>query len=393
MFLVVLLYIKAVSPLLIAGAIYAGSTILGGLLNKSSQSSANSANRSIANRTNQMNYQIAKEQNEFNERMQRETMDYLSPLEQRRMYEEAGYSPYAYLSGGTGSPGMAQSSGLPNMSVPTMIPETGLGESVIGASQNFGNTMSALADADLKSAQSVGQQLENSVFSERTRLTFESMGLSNAYQRLTNKYAGMEKEASIDLLHSQKELTDRQLDQVNLSNQIQAFYRDKIQPQELQELNKRINLLVEQGKSQISLREYYSALGHSAMIQAKAQESMAAINQFLSKYQAKLMSMQALDTQEHARLNKAIADGQIEQNVLTRCWGTELTLAQIDMLNSSKGVNEALIEKVYWESEQLQKNLSWTEFNNIVGALVPMGIVGKIFGIGTKAVTISGFGK
>lgn len=74
------------------------------------------ANLWSTHQANKMNKQLFEKQLDYNWRAMEAQQNYNSPVNQRKMLEEAGYSPYAlFMQNGQASSGMSSSSSAPNM--------------------------------------------------------------------------------------------------------------------------------------------------------------------------------------------------------------------------------------------------------------------------------------
>lgn len=145
-------------PLIGAALISGGSSLLGGLANFGSQSSANRANLQIARETNQMQYQMFQEQNAFNERMYNQMQQYNTPAAQMQRYNDAGINPY--IAAGniqTGNVQSALQSAQPQpLHTAQMMPTTGIGDSF----SQIGNIVSQYAQNELALSQAQKNRAE-----------------------------------------------------------------------------------------------------------------------------------------------------------------------------------------------------------------------------------------
>lgn len=145
-------------PLVAASLISGGASLLGGLANSASQSSANRANLQIARETNQMQYQMFQEQNAFNERMYNQMQQYNTPAAQMQRYNDAGINPY--IAAGNVQTGNAQSALQSAQPLPLhtaqMMPATGIGDSF----SQIGNIISQYAQNELALSQAQKNRAE-----------------------------------------------------------------------------------------------------------------------------------------------------------------------------------------------------------------------------------------
>lgn len=145
-------------PLVAASLISGGASLLGGIANSASQSSANRANLQIARETNQMQYQMFQEQNAFNERMYNQMQQYNTPAAQMQRYSDAGINPY--IAAGNVQTGNVQSalqSAQPQpLHTAQMMPATGIGDSF----SQIGNIISQYAQNELALSQAQKNRAE-----------------------------------------------------------------------------------------------------------------------------------------------------------------------------------------------------------------------------------------
>ena len=144
--------------LVAASLISGGASLLGGMVNSGSQSSANRANLQIARETNQMQYQMFQEQNAFNERMYNQMQQYNTPAAQMQRYSDAGINPY--IAAGNVQTGNAQSALQSAQPLPLhtaqMMPATGIGDSF----SQIGNIISQYAQNELALSQAQKNRAE-----------------------------------------------------------------------------------------------------------------------------------------------------------------------------------------------------------------------------------------
>lgn len=110
--------------LMMSAAISAGSNLIGGILGKRSNDSANKMNLQIARETNALNYKMFQEQNEYNRYMWNMNNEYNSPSAQVQRALDAGLNPY-FNAGDLVSASNStapSSASLPNLVTPQVRP-------------------------------------------------------------------------------------------------------------------------------------------------------------------------------------------------------------------------------------------------------------------------------
>ena len=91
----------------LVAAIEAGTSLLGGAMGASAQSSANKTNMAIAKMNNEYNQKMQDRQNAYNLDMWNKQNEYNSPTAQLQRYKDAGLNPNLIYGGGSASAGNA----------------------------------------------------------------------------------------------------------------------------------------------------------------------------------------------------------------------------------------------------------------------------------------------
>ena len=133
----------AIAPAIIGAGIVAASSLVGGLLNKKSQSNANSSNIDMARENNAANQQLQKNQNDWNLKQWNRENEYNSATAQRARLEKAGLNPQLALNQiatGSSTSNNLTSANYTPMQAPTINPENGLAMGVQNAGNDFVNT-------------------------------------------------------------------------------------------------------------------------------------------------------------------------------------------------------------------------------------------------------------
>lgn len=122
------------------------------------------ANYKATENTNKTNYKIAQLNNDYNLRMQREMNDYNSPLNQRQLYEAAGFSPWSAVENASFNSSQTQA---PRAESVTMQAPQFDQFDIGGAVTNAINTY---ANFEKTSAEAQRQKIENQFTAERAIL-------------------------------------------------------------------------------------------------------------------------------------------------------------------------------------------------------------------------------
>ena len=216
-------------PLVAASLISGGASLLGGLANSASQSSANRANLQIARETNQMQYQMFQEQNAFNERMYNQMQQYNTPAAQMQRYSDAGINPY--IAAGNVQTGNAQSALQSAQPLPLhtaqMIPTTGIGDSF----SQIGNIISQYAQNELALSQAQKNRAEagwvdrlngaqlNKMSAETNNLYQQGSLLGLDYKLKNDTLGNYIKLSDLSVLNAEK--TNEQLDVITQSARLE----------------------------------------------------------------------------------------------------------------------------------------------------------------------------
>ena len=91
----------------LVAAIEAGTSLVGGAIGASAQSSANKTNMAIAKMNNEYNAKMQDKQNAYNLDMWNKQNEYNSPTAQLQRYKDSGLNPNLIYGGGSASAGNA----------------------------------------------------------------------------------------------------------------------------------------------------------------------------------------------------------------------------------------------------------------------------------------------
>lgn len=345
-------------------------SIASGITGSAAQKSANKTNLQIAQETNKTQMDIANKANALQQQNFERQLQYMSPSEQRRMLEEAGYSPSAYLNGGaTSSSGTPPSANVPQLHNAEVQPVSALSENLGAMSANLANNVKLLAEARKADAEAAGQNLQNDVFMQQFEQNMKLLGLDEEYNSIRNSYENQRQSLSMEALQQSNLLTEQQIKDLQLTIDIRQNYKDNIQPKELQKLISEIHLLDEQSITQGNLRNYYDAAAKAGLTNAEANSLLARIEKFYSYNKNESYASQA-------EYNRAAAGVQSQQyvsmemdNTIKKLYGKETAKQTLLNLIKQGDFTDSAVEKLWKENKVLQKELNWFEFKAITGSL------------------------
>lgn len=147
------------SPYVVGSAIDGGSSLIGNAINFASQMM-----------TNRMNRQMFEKSLDFNWRSMKDQQFYNSPYNQRKMLEEAGYSPYSlFMSNGQASSGMSSSGSLPNLQAPQVQMPTSIASSMV-RDMKQGEGIDSQVSVNDANVRNIDQDTEAKRLENQTRL-------------------------------------------------------------------------------------------------------------------------------------------------------------------------------------------------------------------------------
>lgn len=263
----------AVGAALALGGASLASNLLGGLFGNRSTSKTNATNLQIARENNQTAIDIANRNNELSYQMFLRQLEYASPVEQRRMLEEAGYNPNLYALGASANAASAPSLQQPQLNTPTMQAPLSLAQSLTQFGQSVGSLYSMAADADLKKAQSTNQKIKNDFEVGQQVASLRSIGadaeakdLENTYNHYTMSDRILNAKMTNEVMDADKRVKLA----TALHQEIQNKYADELNKKDLAQLDKAIDLLIAQGNTeqtkqalnQMGIKDYLSQIAY-----------------------------------------------------------------------------------------------------------------------------------
>lgn len=336
--------LDGVDPLSVA--ISGGSSLIGGILGYSATKDASKRALKAQRETNATNLQIANANNALQEQMFNRQLQYNSPAEQRRMLQEAGYSPYALL-GNQGSYS-ATSPAAPALQQAVMqsepyLPNTYLADSVSKIGSEVGNFVSAVADARKSRAEAKNLEIQNQYAEQKQINDLLLSGQSVEAQRLANQY-------------SRESMEDRLLNNT-LNNDFINKQSDVLAKQSLQlEIDNRLR-----GK-----------INEATLKQILANAKSLDANASLAKVQETLVSKQGLkvDAEIKSILNQIAVDWYNAHSQRISANAQSVTAQSVKSLNSS-------LSKVY-DAQSTQINIT-NGFLKRYGEMKQVGEIAKLW--------------
>lgn len=183
--------------------ISAGANIVGGLIGKSGQKSANNANIAIAREQNSLNYRMFREQNDFNIAQWNAQNAYNTPLAQRQRYEQAGINPYLAL----GNIQSGQAQGLTSA-----VAQPAVGAQMQNENAYLANGIAGAGNAMSNIAQSFQNFQMNNANIDSVKAQTEATRVQTALERLKLPWQSRLLEHGLELTIAQKNFIKEQTD-------------------------------------------------------------------------------------------------------------------------------------------------------------------------------------
>lgn len=158
-----------------------GSAI-GGIASAWSQDKANKRNIAMQRETNRLNYQMFQEQNAFNEKMFNAANEWNSPINQRKMLEDAGFNPASLFGANIGAANPVNS-GSPNAAVSPQMQPIDFNQIASAAIQSFAALKETeKVDAEIRKTdeETKGFAIDNETKGEINQATLKKLGLDSS---------------------------------------------------------------------------------------------------------------------------------------------------------------------------------------------------------------------
>lgn len=322
----------------------AGGSLLGGALGYFAQQKANATNRQIAWQNNMLQRELFERNLGFQERMFHEANEWNTFKNQRKRLEEAGYNP-ASLFGNNASSSASPMNGssIPQMHVPTMMPEDALGRGVASAVGSGVGVLSALATARKDNAEATGKTIQNATEAAIRKAQLEQLGKQNEAKEIENAFQEGTFNDRMQAIHLANRVADQTVDKLEsekkLADAQKAVEDSKLELNEKEKarLVEATRLLIEEQKTQVTTQEMQKALGYKYVEEGKLAAVTAWYNKYMAPHQAG-----ALDAQ--AGMNKALGilygtqnAGETIDNILKSKFGATEKAWQIkEMIYNTK---------------------------------------------------------
>lgn len=302
-----------ISPQVGAALIGGGASLIGGLINGSSQNSANRTNMAIARETNRANMSMLKYQNAFNQEMWNKNNEYNTPLAQRQRYEQAGINPYLAMSNiqsGNASSALQSANGNA-MQGARVEPVTGYGDAISNGVNQAVSTYTQLQQARKVKAEADGQEIGNMSLAARYEAMLKNMkGEYNFKVSQTNlndlewKFRNQTFQQDVDMKNLGVETAKELRTKMQLQNEYQRILNSTAQLN-LDFLNKYGE---ERIKNEISNQLADLATKAQGIVESKARVEQGWAHIGIEKYNAKTNRMNANTNRMNAQTNRMNAN-------------------------------------------------------------------------------------
>lgn len=302
-----------ISPQVGAALIGGGASLIGGLINGSSQNSANRTNMAIARETNRANMSMLKYQNAFNQEMWNKNNEYNTPLAQRQRYEQAGINPYLAMSNiqsGNASSALQSANGNA-MQGARVEPVTGYGDAISNGVNQAVSTYTQLQQARKVKAEADGQEIGNMSLAARYEAMLKNMkGEYNFKVSQTNlndlewKFRNQTFQQDVDLKNLGVDTAKELRTKMQLQNEYQRILNSTAQLN-LDFLNKYGE---ERIKNEISNQLADLATKAQGIVESKARVEQGWAHIGIEKYNAKTNRMNANTNRMNAQTNRMNAN-------------------------------------------------------------------------------------
>lgn len=374
------------------------NNILGGIFGQQQQKSANQMNLAMMREQNQFNALEAEKQRSFAADQMAAQMAFMSPQNQRKMYEDAGFNPLAAL-GNMGSPSGSAGVAASSAASHPQQPVTAFSDSVRSALGQSAQIAEMLANAKKNNAESDQLHLQNQTFLEKFGLEMDALGLGNEFQRFRNEYESktlpeqiLNTKLTNDNITSIIGLNEEQTKLVKINRVLRETFGYQKEVGEIQEMLARIEKTKSESELNAVLKEYYPKAAAAQLTSAAAQLKTAQTGAYLAPHQAHMFDMTALNQREQSELQDILGRRNVNENDVY-----EFLMANglkgnllIQLENSSKMSYEQLrsIEKQIAEQN---KKLSWYDIRAIMD-IASLGIITKLIPQSKSAPSSSGPG-
>lgn len=351
--------------------------LVGGLFQQSAQRAANKTNLAIARATNEANERINAANIAWQEKALRSQQEYASFENQRKMAEEAGINPYAALGNAAlgGQAGTPVSHGMQSASV---APEDAFGRALGSGISDAANVVSLLASAEKAKEEAKGEQINNLTRGAQNVALLNMSGLQQDALRLQNELSEKQNPLLVRAseLANQKLATEIALQ--DIEKDIRAYTRDRIQPAQLDEILQHVNLMMEQGLTEQSQRLFNDMLGRAHITSANAQMLQAKVAQMVAPSQIAYNRSAAANQMSLSKLNDVATRLKKTEAKVYEDFGWLMANEEYQQLITNTSITHEQLELMYKQNRALQQKMDWKTFEEITGAIIPIGVAGSI---------------
>lgn len=365
-------------PLLAAAGIAAGaniaSNLIGGFMGNKATNKTNATNLQIARENNQTSIDIANANNKLSYEMFLRQLEYASPSEQRRMLEEAGYNPAAYLQGSQASAASPPSLQQPSLTTPAMQAPTQLAQNISNLGMSLGSLYKDVSEAQLLNSQRQMQDINNETQRAMNLADLRSKGLYNEALQLdwswklqTQQDRILSEKLKNLALDAEKRLTLAR----SAHEEIDNVTRKQFNAKQLKQLDEAINLLVEEQNTEVSKQK----LNEAGISEKVAQVARLAVMNAVDKYNAEtnriVGNSQANLNYVNSQLTELVSDKQRFENLMQKVFGFSEHAHEIDVLyetanqlRSGHDLNRMLVSQAYKVIENLEQRTKYLKKQN-----------------------------
>lgn len=313
-----------------------------------------------------MNAKLARENYDLQRELLQKNLDFASPLNQRQMLEEAGYNPYDFVQG-VGSKPVASTPTpqLPTMQSSTVAPEDyGIGVSKVGS--ELASYYATLASARKDSADANKQEIDNQFETAIKTQELNQLGLYNEALQLDWSWKLQTQEDRVLQEHLKNEFSQAQT-KTELAKaaheEIDNVTRKEFNEKQLQQLDYAINLLIQQGLTEVS-KQALNKAGVSEVVAKVARMAVQnAVDNMVGRAQVNYYNSAAANQRSQHDVN--VIDRRTRQRNLEilNKFGFQKAYEELEQIRSSRRVSdaqrneiEATIKKLGEEARKLERD-------------------------------------
>lgn len=343
-----------------------GSTVQSGAMNRRAAR--------VARETNALNYKMFQEGNAFNERMFNEANKWNSPVNQRKMLQEAGYNPAMLFDAniGAANPVSSASANAAQGYTPNAPDYSQIGMNAI---QSF----LALKQADKLSAETENQKIKNlyeaDTLSSALALQAAQTGNLNSLttgQEIQNEINDNTKNwqeenirgKAVEQLHKAS-IADFQQQQEEMKAKVLQKYGMQKGEQELKNLQKEYDVLAAKEGTEFAQQYMYKKTGDAAWLNAKTSQAVGVSQINANNATAANQLQQASEAEQRTNYQKMV-------NKVYETFGPGKAAAEFIQLVNQGKLTDAQAMKTFYEAHQKEATWKWDAANQLVKDLIPL---------------------